>query len=73
MSADLLKSWKQHRFIIPLPDLYPRVVVLTDIGYWTENYDELRAWAQIRDCEVEGMAVEFFDQRTLTEFILRWT
>jgi hypothetical protein len=72
MSTDILASWKKNRFVIPLPDHNPRIILLTDTGYWVEHYDELRNWAEQRDCKVEGMAVEFSDTKTMTEFILRW-
>jgi hypothetical protein len=75
-SEDVLKSWKENRFIIAGPDLLDNeyLVILTDIAYWSENADELRDWCeQTPGATSAGMTVIFDNQQTLTLFLLRWS
>ena len=67
---------KQH-FIVAEPEVcaslgIPFIVMLSDIGFWVENYDALTEWCEKCNCQVMGMTVEIFDAKTLTAFALRW-
>lgn len=48
------------------------VVILADIEYWNNHYEELKSWCDARECEVKGMTVTVPDLETLTLFKLRW-
>lgn len=68
---------KQH-FIVAEPEVceslgVPFIVMLADIGFWTEQYDALKEWCEQHNAQVMGMTVELFDAKTLTAFALRWT
>ena len=74
---DILEDWKNNRFVMvdhALFDLEPKrfLVVLTDVSYWNEHYEELKAWANNHNAIVEGMTVQF-DEPTATLFGLRWS
>jgi hypothetical protein len=64
-----------NRFVIALGVLVEQeqLIILTDIGYWSEHRDELRQWCLERDAVVAGMAVVLSSERTLVEFVLRWS
>lgn len=79
--TDIFQNWKNNRFVIVDAGssglnidggVYPHLVVLADIGYWTEHYDELKAWCEPHGCKVQGMTVSLPDQPTATLFCLRW-
>lgn len=48
------------------------IIMLGDIGYWVDNYEQLQNWCQEHSAEVVGMTVNIPDERTLTAFCLRW-
>jgi hypothetical protein len=75
VTSDILKSWKENRFIVVSDDLKfdKKLVVITDISFWSASWDELNEWCKNRNASVEGMTVVFDDEMTLTEFILRWS
>jgi hypothetical protein len=74
VSDDILKSWKENRFIVVSDMLISnsKLIVLTDIGYWAAHCDNLAEWCKNRNASIEGMTVVLGDDKTLTEFILRW-
>ena len=63
-----------HRFIIAPNELVDQeqLIILTDVQYWTDNWDALNQWCLSRDADTAGMAVVLGSERTLVEFILRW-
>jgi hypothetical protein len=73
--TDILQHWKENRFVIAGRDLTDDecLVILTDISYWSEHMDTLTAWCHDRDAVTAGMTVTFGSERTLTEFLLRWS
>lgn len=75
MSTDVFEDWKNRRFLIAdaaLIDITDeKIVILTDIEYWNENYEELKTWCEDYDAEVRGMTVTL-DEQSLTAFCLRW-
>ena len=75
MSTDVFEDWKNRRFLIveaALIDITDeQLIVLTDIEYWNENYEALKAWCLDYDAEVRGMTVTLNEQ-SLTAFCLRW-
>ena len=73
--SDILKEWKDSRFVIPDVEITAGVTcaVLTDISFWVNHADELVEWCQDRNCKHTGMVVEFLDEVTMVEFLLRWS
>jgi hypothetical protein len=49
------------------------VVILSDLAYWTNHYDELKEWCDLHGGEVAGMGVTLPDANTVTLFALRWS
>lgn len=76
MSDDIFHSWKNNKFIVAdyaLLDKPDIVVVLTDIGFWANNIDDLIVWCRTNGGSVKGMTVEFDNNEQLTLFALRWS
>jgi len=73
--TDILADWKKNRFILPDCDITNGVkcAVLTDVAFWVEHLDELTEWCRYRNCTQTGMVVEFFDEVSMVEFVLRWS
>ena len=73
--TDMFQHWKDNRFIIAPTELTDneRLVILTDIPYWIKKINELNHWCNTRDAVVSGMTVTFGSERTLLEFVLKWT
>jgi hypothetical protein len=75
MSTDILEDWKKGRFVVveaALIDITDaNLIILTEIEYWNDHYEELKEWCQDYDAEVRGMTVTLSDQ-ALTAFCLRW-
>lgn len=71
---DILHHWKTNKFIVPDTGdpADSLIVVLTDLTYWVKNLDELMDWCDANDSTLQGMTVEFKDERSLTAFTLRW-
>lgn len=65
----------KERFIIAPGVLVDQeqLIILTDIQYWTEHQDELKQWCLERDAVTAGMTVVLDSERTLVEFVLRWS
>jgi hypothetical protein len=62
--ADALVSQSLDRYCI---------IMLGDLGYWTDNYEALQKWCEDHGGSVEGMTVNIPDDHTLTAFCLRWS
>jgi hypothetical protein len=73
--TDILQHWKESRFIVAGKEVTDneRLVVLTDISYWAEHMDTLTAWCHSRDAVTSGMTVTFGSEKTLLEFVLKWS
>lgn len=76
MSDDILEDWKKSRFVVvesAFIDIADgNLIILTDIVYWNEHYDELGDWCEKNGAEVCGMTVICSDP-VLTVFLLRWS
>jgi hypothetical protein len=48
------------------------LIMLTDIGYWNNHWDELQQWCQNHQAQSQGMTVDIPDAATLTVFCLKW-
>jgi hypothetical protein len=48
------------------------IIVLSDIAFWNEHYDELREWCATNGSVVRGMTVDVPNKEVLTLFCLRW-
>ena len=64
-----------NRFIIAPSELVDeeQLIILTDVQYWKDNWDALNQWCLVHDASTAGMAVVLGNERTLVEFILRWS
>lgn len=73
--TDIMEDWKKHHFVIveaALIDITDaNLVILTDVTYWNDHYDELQSWCLDYEAEVRGMTVTMSDP-ALTAFCLRW-
>lgn len=74
--TDIMQDWKNRRFAFAQEDLFPdipgHIVILTDITFWNEHYDELQAWCADNGSLVRGMTVDVPSTEVLTLFCLRW-
>lgn len=71
---DVFEHWRDRRFVIPVDvEEHALTVVLCDIAYWNEHYEELSEWCEQHNCEPVGMTVDVPDYPTLTLFCLRWS
>ena len=76
--TDIFQSWKMNRFIVAPKELVldtnsAYTVILTDIAFWAEHADELKEWCWDRDAVNLGMTVDLGSERTLMEFVLKWS
>jgi hypothetical protein len=72
---DILADWKTNRFIVvgeELLDRDERLIVLTDLKYWSEHVDELADWCNHNNMSTEGMTVVCGSDAEITAFMLRW-
>jgi hypothetical protein len=74
--TDIMEHWRNNRFVIADNDLIDfedgNIIILTDVTYWNEHYEELRLWCKLYGAEIRGMTVTCNDQ-TVTAFALRWS
>ena len=50
----------------------PVIVMLSDIKFWNDNFDELQTWCDLNGAEQQGMTVNIPSESVLTAFCLRW-
>lgn len=75
-SKDVLAEWKQKRFVISdqiLHDCPGRLIVLTDLSFWSEHAEDLGVWCCQHGARVAGVTVEIPNDAVLTMFVLRWS
>lgn len=76
MMADIFESWKSAKFI-NATNIYVEsdgiMLVLTNVEYWSQHYEELQSWCKTHGGEVVGMTVELPDEQTFILFALRWS
>jgi len=74
--TDIMHDWKDQRFAFVEESLFPEVpghiIVLSDIAFWNQHYDELREWCATNGSVVRGMTVDVPNKEVLTLFCLRW-
>jgi hypothetical protein len=77
VSEDIFAEWKRQRFIVAKKYLvlYPsgHLMILTDVNYWSENYQSLIEWCDRYGAEHAGMTVTVPSDELLTIFLLRWS
>lgn len=76
MTEDIFHDWKHSRFIVAdyaLLDEPGIVIVLTDLEYWIQHSDDLKAWCQQHGGQIKGMTVSLDNYEQLTFFTLRWS
>jgi hypothetical protein len=73
--TDLFNNAKDYKFLVApnyLTD-HELLIILTDIKFWNEYYDDLDTWCRENRSQRQGMTVVLPDAETLTLFCLRWT
>lgn len=66
-------TWdKSKRYIITRNLGLGTIVVLTDFAFWNLHFEELQDWCKTNSASVQGMTVEFKNEKSLTLFCLRW-
>lgn len=75
--TDIMAEFKNRRFIVApnylLEDRSEHVIILSDISFWAEHYDQLQAWCEQHDAAVQGLGVTLPDSETVTLFCLTWS
>ena len=69
--TDIMEGWRNQRYVTSDYDGHT-IVVLTDIAYWNEHYDQLVEWCDLNECDPVGMTVDISSSAALTAFALRW-
>ena len=73
--TDVFDETKRSKFIVietAMIDITDgNLIILTDIEYWNDRYEELQAWCAEHEAEVRGMTVTCSDE-ALILFCLRW-
>ena len=73
--VDVLADWKTQRFVVADQTVHGYdnvIIVLCDIAYWTDYYDELSIWCNEHNARLAGVTIELHTQEQLTMFLLRW-
>ena len=73
MSPDVLKEWKENRFVVYEDHDNDLRIVLTDISYWVEHIHELQEWGVQHQLQLEGLSVKIPSDKMLMWFKLRWS
>jgi hypothetical protein len=75
MNDDVFGEWKNQRFVTVESNIIDiaegNIIILTDVEFWNDNYDNLKSWCVYYNAEVRGMTVTC-DDATVTAFCLRW-
>ena len=67
-------TWdKSKRYIITRNLGLGIMVVLTDIKFWDTHYEELKTWCNKNLAKMQGMTIEFPNEKILTLFCLQWS
>lgn len=74
--AEVMEDWKNQRFVRVVADEFNvrclHLVIMTEIAFWADHADEVVAWCQEHNCNIQGMTIEIPDDETYTLFCLRW-
>ena len=72
-----MAEFKHSRFVVAASFLLENpgehVVILTDLTYWSDHYDELEQWCEVHSGVIKGMGITLPDAHTLTLFTLTWS
>ena len=49
------------------------LIILTDITFWNDNFDDLQMWCEQNNSAQQGMTVVLPNKAVLTSFYLRWS
>ena len=75
---DVLAEMKGHKFyLVPEEYLEEDVnytsIILTDVAYWNNNFDELNRWCIINSVDIVGLSLKIYDPKIVMAFILKWS
>ena len=71
----VMDNWNKKKFVVSesfYEDGFSHIVVLSDLSFWHNNFDELGEWCQQYGAEILGMTVNIPNEEILTLFYLRW-
>jgi len=73
-SGDIMADFKHSLFVTVPPELGigSNLIVLTDVKFWNDHYDELISWCNEQNLKPEGMTITFDNENQSLLFILRW-
>ena len=63
----------KQRFITDTTTSWGPVVILSDIEFWNNHYEELKDWCDNNEGELSGMVVTFKQEKHLMLFALKWS
>lgn len=69
----IMQDWKDRRFVVLSGLITDIAVLLSDVQFWADNYEELGEWCRLNNSRQEGMIVIFPDNKTLSLFCLQWS
>jgi hypothetical protein len=77
-NIDVLAEMKGHKFyLVPEEYLEEDVnytsIILTDVTYWNNNFDELNRWCIINSVDIVGLSLKIYDPKIVMAFILKWS
>ena len=75
---DVLAEMKGHKFyLVPEEYLEEDVnytsIILTDVAYWNNNFDELNRWCILNSVDIVGLSLKIYDPKIVMAFILKWS
>ena len=73
--SDIFENARDQRFIVAPQILTDNelLIILTDIKFWNDNFDQLQYWCKNNNSQQQGMTVLVPDSQSLTAFCLRWS
>lgn len=69
----IMKGWREKKFVVLQGLVSDIAVLLTDIQFWADHHEELNNWCEEHNSRQEGMMIVFPDAKTLSIFCLRWS
>lgn len=77
VGSNIMAEFQNRRFIVApsylLDDFDEHTIILSDIEFWSNHYDDLINWLDSNGGTIQGMGVTLPDDITLTAFCLRWS
>jgi hypothetical protein len=73
----VVANTSKSRFIVADPAValdfgHSGIIILSDIGFWNEHFDQLQTWCRDNGAEQQGMTVNVPNEQVMTLFCLTW-